>query len=358
MERVKVGVIGLGEVAQVIHLPILAALSDRFEIAAVCDISPTLVQAIGDRYGVANRYDDPIALTQQADLDAVFVLSSDEYHADAVIAAAYNGKHVLVEKPMCLNLNEAQAIIQARDDGDVRVMVGYMRRFAPAFLQAKAELANLGPIQYARVRDIIGRNRLIVDQSSVVLRPDDIPPEMLADRAERAATLVEQAIGEAPPDIVGAYRLLLGLNSHDISAMRDLLGLPQGIVSARQWNGGKFLVVVFQYDGYCAVLESGVDEQLRFDAHLEVYGQSKSLRIQYDSPYIRHLPTTLVIHETVGDAYEQRVSRPTFKDPYTHEIETFHAVVTQGVEPRTLPEDFVEDLRIMRQIVEAMSYGL
>ena len=354
MERVKVGVIGLGEVAQVIHLPILAALSDRFEIAAVCDISPTLVQVIGDRYGAANRYDDPVALAQQADLDAVFVLNSDEYHADSVIAAAYNHKHVLVEKPMCLTLNEAQAIIQARDAGGVRVMVGYMRRFAPAFVEAKAMLPSLGPIRYARVRDIIGRNRLIVDQSSVVLRPDDIPPEMQAERAERAVRLVEQAIGEAPPDIVGAYRFLLGLNSHDVSAMRDLLGAPLGIVSARQWNGGRFLVVVFQYDGYCAVLESGVDEQIRFDAHLEVYGQTTSLRVQYDSPYIRHLPTTLVVHETRGDAYEERVLRPTFTDPYTHEIEHFYEVVTEGVAPRTPPEDFVEDLRIMRQVVDAM----
>ena len=354
MERVKVGVIGLGEVAQVVHLPILAPLSDRFEIAAVCDISPTLVRVIGDRYGVAQRYDDPVALAQQADLDAVFVLNSDEYHADCVIAAAYHHKHVLVEKPMCLTLNEAQAIIQARDAGGVRVMVGYMRRFAPAFVQAKAELQNLGPIQYARIRDIIGRNRLIVNQSSVVLRPDDVPEEMKADRAERAANMVEQAIGEAPPELVGAYRFLLGLNSHDVSAMRDLLGTPRGVVSARQWNGGKFLVVVFQYDGYCAVLESGVDEQIRFDAHLEVYGPSASMRVQYDSPYIRHLPTTLVIHETNGEAYEQRVVRPTFTDPYTYEIEHFHEVVTRGVEPRTPPEDFVEDLRIMRQIVDAM----
>ena len=354
MERVKVGVIGLGEVAQVIHLPILAALSDRFEIAAVCDISPTLVQVIGDRYGAASRYDDPVALAQQADLDAVFVLNSDEYHADSVIAAAYNHKHVLVEKPMCLTLNEAQAIIQARDAGGVRVMVGYMRRFAPAFVEAKAMLPSLGPIRYARVRDIIGRNRLIVDQSSVVLRPDDIPPEMQAERAERAVRLVEQAIGEAPPDIVGAYRFLLGLNSHDVSAMRDLLGAPQGIVSARQWNGGRFLVVVFQYDGYCAVLESGVDEQIRFDAHLEVYGQTTSLRVQYDSPYIRHLPTTLVVHETRGDAYEERTLRPTFTDPYTHEIEHFYEVAARGVAPRTPPEDFVEDLRIMRQVVDAM----
>ncbi len=354
MERVRVGVIGLGEVAQVIHLPILAALSDRFEIGAVCDVSPGLLAVIGDRYGVRNRYDDPFALARQSDLDAVFVLNSDEYHADCVIAAARQGKHVLVEKPMCLTLGEAEAIVQARDEAGVRVMVGYMRRFAPAFVQAVAEVRGLETIIYARIRDIIGRNRLIVDQSSVVHRPDDVPAELMRDRAARAKRLVGEAIGDVPPDVAVAYRFLLGLNSHDISAMRELLGAPLGVVSARQWNGGRFLVVVFQYDGYCAVLESGVDEQIRFDAHIEVYGVTKSIRIQYDTPYIRHLPTTLVIQETSGDAYEERVVRPTFKDPYTHELEVFHDVVTKGVVPKTTPEDFMEDLRLMRLIVEAM----
>jgi predicted dehydrogenase len=356
VEQVNVGVIGLGEVAQIIHLPILQALNDRFRIQAVCDISPGLLQAVGDRYGIpdADRHDDPFALARRPDLDAVFVLNSDEYHADCVIAAAQCGKHVLVEKPMCLTFAEAEGIIRARDETGVHVMVGYMRRFAPAFLQAVAEVRELDKINYARIRDIIGRNRLIIDQSSVVLRFEDIAEEAKLDRAARAERLVREAIGEAPPDIVGAYRFLLGLNSHDISAMRELLGMPQGVVSARHWNGGKFLTVVFAYDGYYAVLESGVDEQLRFDAHIEVYGLSKSVKVQYDSPYIRHLPTTLVIDETVGDAFQQRVERPTFKDPYTHEIEYFHEVVTAGVPPKTSPEDFMDDLRLMHQIIDAL----
>jgi predicted dehydrogenase len=356
VQQVNVGVIGLGEVAQIIHLPILQALNDRFRLQAVCDISPGLLRAVGDRYGVpeSDRYDDLFALVQRSDLDAVFVLNSDEYHADCVVAAARTGKHVLVEKPMCLTFAEAEANIRARDETGVQVMVGYMRRFAPAFMQAVAEVRGLGKINYARIRDIIGRNRLIVDQSSVVLRYDEVADEAKRDWTVRAQRLVREAIGEAPPDIVGAYRFLLGLNSHDISAMRELLGMPRGVVSARHWNAGKFLTVVFAYDGFCAVLESGVDEQVRFDAHIEVYGITKSVRVQYDSPYIRHLPTTLVINETIGDAYRQRVERPTFKDPYTCEIEHFHEVVTRGVLPKTTPEDFTDDLRLMRLIVAAL----
>jgi predicted dehydrogenase len=354
MDRVKVGIIGLGEVAQVIHLPVLEALSDRFEIGAICDVSPGLLHLIGDRYGVAQRYDDPFTLVQQPDLDAVFALNSDEYHADCTIAAARNGKHVLVEKPMCLTLREAEEIIAARDEAGVQVMVAYMRRFAPAFVQAVDEVRQLGTITYARIRDIIGRNQLIVEQANVVHRFADVPEGVIADKAARAERLVREAIGEAPQDITGAYRLLLGLNSHDLSAMRELLGFPERVIAARHWNNGKFITALMQFDGYCAVLETGVDEQLRFDAHLEVYGLSKSIRVQYDSPYIRHLPTTLVIHESTGGAYEERVIRPTFKDPYTHELEYFHDVVTQGLAPKTTPEDFTEDLRLMRMIIDAL----
>ncbi len=99
VEQVNVGVIGLGEVAQIIHLPILQALSDRFRIQAVCDISPGLLRAVGDRYGIADadRHDDLFALVRRPDLDAVFVLNSDEYHADCVIAAAQCGKQIVVE---------------------------------------------------------------------------------------------------------------------------------------------------------------------------------------------------------------------------------------------------------------------
>jgi predicted dehydrogenase len=348
--------IGLGEVAQVIHLPVLEALSDRYCIAAICDVSRDLLSLLGDRYGVPieARHTSFDQLVARPDLDAVLVLNSDEYHADCVIAAAQHGKHVLVEKPMCLTLREAEHITRARDDAGVQVMVAYMRRFAPAFVQAIEQVRSLDTINYVRVHDIIGRNRLIIDQASHVLRPDDVPAELAADRTDRAARLVHEAIGEATPALTRAYRMLCGLSSHDLSAMRELLGPPRRVVSAVQWSGGNFFTVLFDYGDYHALLETGVDDQRRFDAHIEVYGETRSVRIQYDSPYIRHLPTTLEVRETVGEAYSESVTRPTYKDPYTHELEAFYDVVTENLTPKTTPEDFTEDLRLFAEIIEKM----
>jgi predicted dehydrogenase len=133
-----------------------------------------------------------------------------------------------------------------------------------------------------------------------------------------------------------------------------MLGEPRAVVNAVQWNGGNFFTVLLAYDRYHALLEIGFDEQYRFDAHIEVYGEKRTLRVQYDTPYIRHLPTTLSVQDSTGEAHVQSVHRPTFKDPYTHELEAFHAVATGQSVPKTTPEDFATDLRLFIRIVDVM----
>jgi predicted dehydrogenase len=357
VRRIKVGLVGLGEVAQVTHLPVLEQMRERYEVAAICDISPTLLEVVGDRYGVANRYLSFEDLAEQSDLDAVFVLNSNEYHADATVAAARRGKHVLVEKPMCITMAEADAIERARDDGGVHVMVAYMRRHAPAFVEAVQEIARLDRILYARVRDIIGPNRYFIDQAVHVVRPTDFPAAALEDRAARWTRSVVEAIGDVPDDLRVLYRTLLGLSSHDLSVMREAIGFPRRVVGAAQWNGGRFLTAILEYDGFNTLFETGLHTIGRFDAHLEVYGQTRSVRVQYDTPYIRHLPTTLHLTETVGERHVETTIRPTFTDPYTHELIAFHEVVTENRRPKTPPEDYREDLRLFRMLIDAVRPG-
>ncbi|WP_216852897.1 Gfo/Idh/MocA family protein [Phytoactinopolyspora halotolerans] len=352
MRRLKVGVVGLGEVAQVVHLPILASRPELFEISAVCDVSPTLVATLGDRYRVPGRYGEVSDLLSH-DLDAVMVLTSDEYHTDIVTAACRAGRHVFVEKPMCLNLREAEWILDERDDAGVQVMVGYMRRYAPAFLDAVTEVRSWDAINYASLRDIIGQNQLLIDQSTVVLRPDDVPADAIRDRTERAHKLVEEAIGDVPADLGRAYRMLCGLAIHDISAMREILGVPESVRAAAQWRGGGFMSILFDYGDYVASLDVGVDMQKRFDCRIEVGAELKSLTVRYDTPYIRHLPTTLLSAETTGEAHVHTATRPTFKDAYVFELEAFHDVVANGTQPKTDVEDSVRDLELFQQIMSA-----
>ena len=351
----NVGVIGLGEVAQVIHLPVLQALPEIFSVRAGCDISPTLVKQVGDRFAIPQTYLSASEMIEAGGLDVVLVLNSDEYHAECVVSALEHGLHVLVEKPMCLSLREAEHIIEARDRTGLTVMVGYMRRFAPAFLEAKELLPSLGGVNFARLHDVVGRNQLIVDQTSYVIRPTDLTEDQMGERRDRGSALVRDAIGDVGGELAGAYRLLCGLGSHDFSAMRELLGPPQGVAAARMWKRGGYIAALLDYPDFVVSYETGVDEQLRFDAHLEVYGDLASMRVQYDTPYVRHLPTTLTIEETTGSSLRRTVSRPHLKDPYTHELEYFHDVIVEGRSPKTSAEDFVEDLDLFAELTRILS---
>ena len=354
MRTLSTGIVGAGEVAQVIHLPVLQNLPELFEVRALCDLSPGLLETVGDRYGVKARYQSVDELLAGEDLDCVLVLNSDEYHTDAVVAALQHDVHVLVEKPMCLSPREAERVIAARDASGATVMVGYMRRFAPAFVAAKEKLPDLGEIRYARVRDIIGSNGLFIGQTARVDRPTDLPQAVLDERTSRGRALVADALGSVPDELIRAYRMLCGLGSHDLSAMRELIGPPHGVVAARGWRGGTYLTALLDYGSFVATYETGVDDQRRFDAHLEVYGAAASLRVQYDTPYVRHLPTTLTIEETNGDAFTRTVTRPHLKDPYTHELEYFHRAITEGFAPKTSPEDFVADLDLFAELIRAL----
>ena len=355
-QQIRIGVIGLGEVAQIIHLPILRSLPDRFRVTAICDVSPTLLTFIGDRYDIPNdaRHADFHDLVVREDVDAVLVLNSDEYHADTAIAAMRAGKHVLIEKPMCLTLREADAIIAEREKAGVHAIVGYMRRFAPSFLEAVEQVRQFERITYARVRAIVGPNSIFINQSSVVERPTDVPAELMADKQDRAARLVNDAIGTATPELINMYRMLCGLNSHDLSAMRELIGFPQRVIAATHWNNGRYVHAILDYGEYQVAFETGMDQQARFDAQIEVFSPTKSVRIQYDTPYIRHLPTTLHVTETIGDKFTETVSRATYVDPYTYELLHFHDVLTGNAQAKTTPEDSRDDLRLFGMIIDAI----
>ena len=115
MDKLRVGLVGLGTVGQVVHLPVLAGLKDKFEVVAVCDVSARLVEKIADAYQVKGRYTDHAAILAAEKLDVVEIFNSDEYHADCAVDALAAGAHVLIEKPVCLSLADLDRIIAARD---------------------------------------------------------------------------------------------------------------------------------------------------------------------------------------------------------------------------------------------------
>ena len=131
MERLRAGVIGVGAIAQIMHLPYLRELDDRFQIAALCDVDQVVLAEVGRQYGVDRLFTSADELLAEP-LDVVLILSSGD-HAPVTIAALERGLHVLVEKPLAYTLRETDDVIAAAERAGKTLMVGMMKQYDPGY---------------------------------------------------------------------------------------------------------------------------------------------------------------------------------------------------------------------------------
>ena len=217
---VRVGIVGCGEVAQIIHLPTLLNLRDQFRVTAICDVSQVVLDGVGDRYDIKARFRDYRELVASAEVDAVLIANPHVFHAEVAMAAMAAGKHVLIEKPMCMSLKQADELLAIECKSGVIAQVGFMRRHAPAFTEAVKLVREMTDIRLARVHDVIGRNPLIISQIFNVIRPTELTNSSAEELLAIQNEMIKEAIGPTGAPLDTTYLLLLGLASHDTSAMR------------------------------------------------------------------------------------------------------------------------------------------
>ena len=355
MSRLRIGIIGCGEVTQIIHLPTLRQLNELFEVVAICDVSQKVLDGVGGEWGIEARYIDFAELLALDSIDAVLIANPNAYHAGMTIAALRADKHVLVEKPMCLNLTENDAIIAAAEETGNIVQVGTMRRYAAAFLEACQLVKDLDEIRLAKVHDVIGRNALVIEPTSRVVRGDDMPATVGEAMRQLEADQISAAVGDIPDELKTAYRMMLGLSTHDTSAMREMLGMPKRVLHASQRAKGRFLTATFDYGEFVCLFSTGGDRIPRYDTFLEVYAANSVIRVDYDTPYVRNMPITLSVLESKDGVYATRSQRhPAWGDAFTEEWRAFHQNVIHGKRSKTSPQDFRQDLVLFREMIQMM----
>lgn len=348
---VKVGVIGVGTVSQMMHLPILSGLRELYQITAVSDVSPTQLAYIAKTYQ-AKPYSDPYALVKDPDVDAVFVCSPDQYHADYALAAIEAGKHVFVEKPVTLCIEDLEKLIAAeKAHPELVCMVGYMRRYGQGFLKCKELLAGDDrKIEYMRFRDIILEGDFFMGQTRLPYLCGDISDEVKAESSARRREQVGRALGEGCTEQQRiTYVMLTGLGCHTLAAVRELVGLPVEIESVSVH--GEHVVIVFRYQDFLAVYEIVNDQDVvQFDAAIEIYQHDRRMKIKYETPYLRYQPQTFeVIESTKGDT-KTTLYGPDYRDPFEDEVKYYHDCIVNGTRPKSDFQDAMADLVLFRDI--------
>jgi predicted dehydrogenase len=152
MERIRLGVVGVGWVAQVVHLPILMKMSE-VEVVAVCDREKSKAQVVAEKFGIRHFHTDVHEMLQHENISAVIVCTSTDAHKEATIASMEAGKDVLVEKPIARQYSEAVAMAEVAEATKRKLMVGMNHRFRPdtMILKSFIEGKELGKLFYTRV---------------------------------------------------------------------------------------------------------------------------------------------------------------------------------------------------------------
>lgn len=153
MSKIKVAVVGVGNIANS-HIQGYLAAEDA-EVYAFCDINEERLRYMGEKYGISRLYtDEQTMLNELPEIDAVSVCTWNAAHASCTITALNAGKHVLCEKPMAMNVEEAEAMKQAAEQNGKLLMIGFVRRFGADCRAVKelAENGRLGEIYYAKAQ--------------------------------------------------------------------------------------------------------------------------------------------------------------------------------------------------------------
>lgn len=151
MEKTRIAVIGLGGIAQLVHLPILSKLPN-VTIAAVSDKNKSRLKGVSEKYNIKNTYLDYNEMLLKEEIEGVIIATPTDTHADIAVDCLKAKKDVLVEKPIARNLEEAKLIQAAAKKNKKQVMVGMNLRYRPdaMLMRSLVNSGELGDIFYIR----------------------------------------------------------------------------------------------------------------------------------------------------------------------------------------------------------------
>ncbi len=352
MRRLRLGIAGLGR-AFSLMVPAFT-LDPRVQIVAGADPRPEARSKFEAQFG-AKAFDSVEKLAVQPGLDVVYVATPHQFHAAHASLAASSGKHVLVEKPMALSLEECRGMIAAARENRVQLIVGHSHSFDAPILQAR-RLVESG--RFGRVRMVSALN-----YTDFLYRPRR--PEEL-DTARGGGVVFNQAAHQV--DIV---RLLAGsavVLVHALTGAWDASRPTEGAYSCQlRFEDGGFATLV--YSGYAHfdsdVFAGGIGEMGDAKKYAASYGAARrsllgdELDIKNQRNYggpafnapqkqqahqhfgevivsceradLRPLPTGVMVY---GDLEQRLEALPAPQVPRIEVIDELYAAVVEGRAPR------------------------
>ena len=145
MAKLGIGVLGVGEMGKR-HAQNLRRLVPEARLVAVADVAGARARQVADELEIEHSFASLEEMLAHRDIQSVLIATPDKFHAQAVRIAAAAGKDILCEKPLALTLDDAHAALKEVERAAVRLQIGFMRRYDPAYAAAfkKIEAGEIG----------------------------------------------------------------------------------------------------------------------------------------------------------------------------------------------------------------------
>jgi predicted dehydrogenase len=295
-------------------------------LVALCDADVDAMQRAAEELGVARNYIDYREAVSSGDVDAVLIGTPTFLHREIACEAAAHGKHVFLEKPMAITVEECQAINAAAGQAGIKLQVGFMRRFDESFLHAK-EILESGAMGRVMIVKSTGRG-------------PGLPPPWIFDIGKSNGIIAE-------------------VNSHDLDSVRWLAGSDVARVYAEAANfkcpeaKEQFpdfydnIVVTLRFmNQTMGVVDGTCPSHYGYDARVEILCEKGVLFIGSTEQH------GVVQVSLDGQVTARAVKswRDLFREAYVAEIEDFIRCVLDDREPRVTGLD---GLRAVEAVVAA-----
>ncbi|MFB5193519.1 inositol 2-dehydrogenase [Neobacillus sp. KR4-4] len=304
-EAIRTAVLGLGRLGYW-HAENLVSKIKGAQLVSVVDPLEGRAEQVARELGVEKWSQNPNDIFEDDTIDAVVIVTPTSTHADMITRAAKNGKQIFVEKPLTHTLDEADEVIKAINENNVSCQVGFMRRFDPAYAEAKKriEAGDIGkPIYFKGVS-----------------RDGNVPPEEFIKHS--GGIFLDVAIHDY--DIA---RYLMGQEIVSITSTGNILMESNKFME--KYNDVDQAMTYFTFDsGAAGDIETMRIAPYAYDIRGEVVGTEGSIQIgsmRYND--VKVLTSKGSQHDLIPDF-------PTrFKDAYLLEMVHFIDSLRKGVKP-------------------------
>lgn len=343
--RVRFGYVGCGFMAQKVHIPNFRDIPEC-EFLGLAEVREKLGQKVQARYGIPRFYRDHLELADDADIEAVGVSAPFSLQGEIARDLLAAGKHVFMEKPMAVSVEQAGRILSAGKASGSRLMVAYMKRYDAGNELVKETVARyratgeLGRLLLARNHGFCGNWTANLD--TPMESTDEKPPESPS-----------QGPAWLPAESLGPYIGYLQQYTHNVNLLRWFLDAGDRVkvkhvdLDADGYTG----LAVFDMAGLRAVLESGSLSHYRWDEETQVFFQHGWVKTWAPPLLLKNMPAEVEVYEAgKTQEFKRPVPKPHWTWSYRREAEHFIQRVASGEPFRSSGEDTLTDVRLFEDL--------